>query len=91
MNEQKLEEINKLSIGMIKLEDYFVIKDILNGKKNLGEYKNFKKKLKIHYNRKLYEAIGDYLTSMVLCSPEERNIEIHVNLVDGGFIMVDRK
>jgi hypothetical protein len=87
----KLEEINKLSIGVIKLEDYFVIRDILNGKKNLGEYKYFKKKLKIHYKtRKLYDAIKDYLASMVLCGPEERNIEIHVNLVKGGFISLQK-
>ena len=67
-----LEEINKLVVGEAHLNVYFTIKDILNGKKNLGEYKEFKRKIKMRYKiRKLYNAIEDWLYVVQKCEREK--------------------
>lgn len=79
----KLQKINDLMINEVTLDDLFVVKAILNGSENLGEYKDFKRKVTVrHKVKSIYEAIENYMSSLVLMSARDR-IEVHIDLVKG--------
>lgn len=84
--ENKLQRINDLMINEVGLEDFYIVEEILNGEKNLGEYKDFKSKVKVKYKVKsIYNAIADYMSSLVLMGAVGRSttFKVHVNYVKG--------
>lgn len=82
----KLQKINDLMINEVSLDYLFVVKAILNGEENLGEYKDFKRKVNVstywYHSKKIYDAIEDYMSSIVLMSAKDRK-KVHVDLVKG--------
>ena len=84
--ERKLQKINDLMINEAGLEDFYIVEEILNGEKNLGEYKDFKKKVKVrHKVRSIYNAIADYMSPLVLMGVVGRStiFKVRVNYVKG--------
>lgn len=84
--ENKLQQINSLMINEAGLDDFYTVEEILNGEKNLGEYKDFKNKVKVrHKVKSIYNAIEDYTSSLVLMGAVGRSttFKVRVNYVKG--------
>ena len=68
------------------LDDLYIVKHILNGNRNLGEFKDFKSKVKIkHKVKRIYNAIEDYMSSLALLGAVGRSTtyEVHVDFGEG--------
>ena len=86
---EELEKINQLLLNNTELKGMFIVRDILAGKTNLGEYETFRAKMKPYYLseklwyykvKKLYNTITDYIWKELILKPRTHDPHIYVDL-----------